>query len=124
MEVTILKRTVTGILRGQEEKQMTNKKIEIVEDLKKKYVRMALETGNHTSIARKAGIDRSTLKRWVTSYQDEVMEQMEKEDIVILSDESTKDEILKKYNQALKLLGEKELEVALLREVVKKNGSI
>jgi transposase-like protein len=103
---------------------MSNKKIGIVEDLKKKYVRMALETGNHSSIARKAGIDRGTFKKWFITYQDEVQEQMDKEDIVILSDEPTKEELQKKYDQAMKLLGEKELEVALLREVVKKNASM
>ena len=87
---------------------------------------MALETGNHASnsIARKAGIDRSTFKKWVDVYQDEISEEMEKEDIVILSDEPTKEELQKKYNQAMKLLGEKELEVALLREIVKKNSSM
>ena len=103
---------------------MVNKKIGVVEDLKKKYVKMALETGNHASIARKAGIDRSTFKKWVDVYQDEVSEEMEKEDIVILSDEPTKEELQKKYNQAMRLLGEKELEVALFREIVKKNSSM
>jgi len=85
---------------------------------------MALETGNQTSIARKAGIDRNTLKKWINEYQDDVSEQMEKEDITILSDDPTQAELQKKYDQALKLLGEKELEVALLREIVKKNSSM
>jgi transposase-like protein len=107
-----------------EGKKMAYKKITVVEDVKKKYVRMALETGNHTSIARKAGIDRSTLKKWVNEYQDDVRDQMEKDDITILSDEPTQAELQKKYDQALKLLGEKELEVALLREIVKKNASM
>jgi len=100
---------------------MPKKKLAIVEEVKKKYVRMALETGNNASIARKAGIDYSTLKKWITEYRDEVRDQMEKEDISILSDEPTHDELQKKYDQAMKLLGEKELEVALLREIVKKN---
>ena len=100
---------------------MPNKKIAVVEEVKKKYVRMALETGNSSSIARKAGIDRSTLKKWMIEYQDEVSDQMEKEDISILSDEPTHNELQKKYDQAMKLLGEKELEVAFLREIVKKN---
>ena len=107
-----------------EGKKMPYKKITVMEDLKKKYVRMALETGNQTSIARKAGIDRNTLKKWINEYQDDVSEQMEKEDITILSDDPTQAELQKKYDQALKLLGEKELEVALLREIVKKNSSM
>ncbi|EIJ81432.1 hypothetical protein PB1_05335 [Bacillus methanolicus PB1] len=39
---------------------MAKKKIDVIEDVKKKYVRMALETGNYASIARKAGISRNT----------------------------------------------------------------
>jgi len=103
---------------------MAKQKIGVVEDVKKKYVRMALETGKHASIARKAGIDSGTFRKWFREYHDEVSEQLEKEDIVILSDEPTHEELQKKYDQAIKLLGEKELEVAFLRDIVKKNTSI
>jgi hypothetical protein len=39
----------------------------------------------------------------------------------ILSAEPTKEELKAKYEQAMKLLGEKELEVAMLRNLLKKN---
>ena len=100
---------------------MPKKKIDVIENVKKKYVRMALETGNMTSIARKAGIDRKTLGGWMNTYGDEVRDEMDKEGVTALSDNPSKDELQEKYEQAMKLLGEKELEVAMLRKLLKKN---
>ncbi|WP_139368201.1 helix-turn-helix domain-containing protein [Evansella clarkii] len=97
------------------------KRIDVIEDVKKKYVRMALETGNYTSIARKAGISRETLRNWFKLYEDEVRDVMETEGSTGLSDNPTKEELQKKYEQAMLLLGEKELEVAMLKNVIKKN---
>ncbi|WP_299095779.1 helix-turn-helix domain-containing protein [uncultured Metabacillus sp.] len=99
---------------------MPKRKIDVLEDVKKKYVRMALETGNLTSISRKAGISRDTLKKWINEYEDEVRDQMEDEGITCLSDDPSKEELIQKYEQAMKLLGEKELEVAMLKNLLKK----
>ncbi|WP_433744315.1 transposase [Falsibacillus pallidus] len=99
---------------------MSYKKFEALEEVKKKYVRMALENGNYSSIARSAGVDRSTLARWVKVYEDEVRDQMEDPASAILSTEPSKEELKAKYEQAMKLLGEKELEVAMLRNLLKK----
>lgn len=102
---------------------MPNKKIEVIEDVKKKYVRIVLETGNMTSTARKAGITRETLRKWMREYEDEIQEVMEKEGTTTLSENPTKDELREKYEQAMKLLGEKELEVAMLKNLLKKSES-
>jgi transposase-like protein len=102
---------------------MPKRKIDVIEDVKKKYVRMALETGNITSTARKAGISNKTLKVWMNEYEDVVREQMEDEGSTSLSENPTKDELAHKYEQAMKLLGEKELEVAMLKNLLKKNES-
>lgn len=99
---------------------MPKKKIEVIEDVKKQYVRMALESGKLASIARKAGISRDTLRKWMDEYEVEVRDKMEAEDVTVLSSEPTKEELMKKYEYALKLLGEKELEVAILRNLLKK----
>jgi transposase-like protein len=99
---------------------MANKKVDVIEDVKRKYVRMVLETGNLTSIARKAGIDRTTLHKWMKTYEDEVRDEMEKEGVTALSDNPSKNELMEKYEQAMKLLGEKELEVAMLKNLLKK----
>jgi transposase len=91
-----------------------------MEDVKKQYVRMALESGNMAFIARKTGVNKSTLSNWVKQYRDEIEEEMRREGVTPLSKNSSEDDIQKKYNHAMKLLGEKELEVTMLREMLKK----
>jgi len=100
---------------------MSKRKIDALEDVKKSYVRMAIESGNYTSVARNAGIVRNTLSKWIKEYGDEVREQMDDPTTAILSAEPTKEELKAKYEQAMKLLGEKELEVAMLRNLLKKS---
>lgn len=100
---------------------MPKRKIDALEDVKKSYVRMAIESGNYTTVARHAGIVRNTLSKWIKEYGDEVREQMDDPTTAILSAEPTKEELKAKYEQAMKLLGEKELEVAMLRNLLKKN---
>lgn len=102
---------------------MPRQKIDVIEDVKKKYVRMALESGKITSIARKAGISSVTLRKWMNEYEDEVSEAMEAEGTTVLSENPTKNELMDKYEQAMKLLGEKELEVAMLKNLLKKSTS-
>ena len=100
---------------------MAKKKIDVIEDVKKQYVRMAVESGKMASVARKAGICRDTLKKWMDEYEVEVRDGMEAEGVTILSDNPSKDELQAKYEQAIKLLGEKELEVAMLKNLLKKS---
>lgn len=100
------------------------KEIEIFEDLKKKYVRMALETGKYATTAKAAGVHRDTLKRWIKKYETEILDQMEAEGINLTSVEPTEIEYKKRYEMAMKLLGEKELEVAVLKDALKKKTSL
>ncbi|WP_226038592.1 helix-turn-helix domain-containing protein, partial [Aquibacillus saliphilus] len=90
---------------------------------KKRYVRMALETNKYASTAQAAGVDRKTLRSWMNKYETEVRDQMEQEGINLTPVEPTEKEYKKKYELAMKLLGEKELEVAVLRDALKKNDS-
>lgn len=99
---------------------MAKKKIQALEDVKRNYVRLALESGNYASISRQAGIDPKTLRNWIQEYGDEVRERMEDPTTAILTAEPTKEELRAKYEQAMKLLGEKELEVTMLRNLLKK----
>jgi transposase len=92
-----------------------------IEDVKKQYVRMALESGNASFIARKVGVSPNTLADWMKRYRDEVEADMAREGVLPLDSTSSKEDIHKKYDNAMKLLGEKELEIAMLREMVKKN---
>jgi transposase-like protein len=92
-----------------------------MEEVKKQYARMAIESGNAAHIARKVGVNSKTLNGWVKQYREEIEAVMETEGVSPLSESSSTSDLQKKYDQAMKLLGEKELEVAMLREQIKKN---
>ncbi|MED4019149.1 transposase [Sutcliffiella cohnii] len=100
------------------------KKIEVIENVKKNYVRLALETGKQTTVAHKAGISRNTLRKWIDEYGDEIRQVMETEidSPIIYSDVPVQEELQRKYDQAMRLLGEKELEVAMLKSLLKKSS--
>lgn len=100
---------------------MANRKIEIFEELKKKYVRMALETNKYASTAKAAGVHPDTFRKWMKEYETEVRDEMESEGVSLKGPEPTEKEYKKKYELAMKLLGEKELEVAVLKDALKKN---
>ncbi|SES43547.1 transposase [Salipaludibacillus aurantiacus] len=103
---------------------MPNKRIDVIEDVKKKYVRLALESNKISTTAKSAGISRNTLSRWISMYEEEVRDEMDVEGVEVLKPQPSRQELEKKYEQAMKLLGEKELEVAMLREALKKNGPL
>lgn len=92
------------------------------EEVKRKYVRMALEAGNTSFIARKVGVSPKTLQTWVKQFRDEIEKEMESEGVSPLTESSPPSDIQAKYENAMKLLGEKELEIAMLREQIKKNS--
>lgn len=105
---------------------MPNKKIQVIEDVKKKYVRLAIESGKQVSIAHQAGICRQTLSKWINEYGDEIREEIESEGntSAIVSDNPSINEMKRKYEQAMRLVGEKELEIAMLRNLLKKSSSL
>lgn len=100
--------------------KVAGSEVQMFEDLKKYYVRMALETNKYATTAKSAGVHPTTLRRWMKKYETEVRDQMESEDVSIPLVEPTEQEYKKKYERAMKLLGEKELEVAVLKDTLKK----
>jgi transposase len=91
------------------------------DELRIQVVEEALDRGNVALTARKHGISPYSLYKWVKQYRDEVEINMgKKKDIKHLNDPQTVQEWEQKYEQAAKLLGEKELEIAILRDLVKK----
>ena len=91
-----------------------------IEEVKRKYVRMALESGDCAFVARKTGVSPKTLNSWVKLYRDEVEKEMSNEGVSPLTSQSNDNDFEARYKQAIQLLGEKELEVAMLREQLKK----
>lgn len=90
---------------------------------KREYVSEVLAGFRTEVVARKYGMHPGTLRRWVKEYEDEVDEMVAKRRS---AEERMKEaaeklpELEKKYEKAMKLLGEKELEIEILRELVKK----
>lgn len=93
-------------------------------EAKKEYVAEVLAGGYRIDVAaRRFGMAPKTLRNWVRQYEDEVEELMAKkrQDAEQIKQDATQyRELQKKYDEAMKLLGEKELEVQMLRELVKK----
>jgi transposase-like protein len=90
---------------------------------KKEYVAEVLEGYRTEVVARRHGMSPTTLSNWVRQYQDEVDELMAKkrDEAGKLNQDAAKLPVLqKKYDEAVKLLGEKELENSILRDLVKK----
>ncbi|QMV40055.1 transposase [Cohnella cholangitidis] len=92
------------------------------EELKKEYVALVVSGYRTEHVAREHGMSPSTLQRWVRQYWDEVQAEMVKKKQQV--DQITKDsqDLQKRYDQAMKLLGEKDLEIAILRDLVKKTN--
>jgi transposase-like protein len=90
---------------------------------KKEYVTEVLAGYRTEFVARKYGMSPKTLQKWVNEYRDEVGDLMVKkreESEKLVKDATKLHEVQKKYDEAVKLLGEKELEINILRELVKK----
>lgn len=91
---------------------------------KKEYVAEVLAGGYRTEvIARRYGMSPKTLREWVRQYQDEVdglVAKKRNEEEKLKQDAMRLQELEKKYGEAMKLIGEKELEINILRELVKK----
>jgi Sec-independent protein translocase protein TatA len=64
-----------------------------------------------------------TLGEWVRQYRDEVgdiMKQKQHQQDELLEKAAKYEELEKKYQEALRLIGEKDLEISILRDMVKK----
>ncbi|SMF64986.1 Transposase [Paenibacillus uliginis N3/975] len=92
-------------------------------EAKKEYVVEVLSGYRTEMVARKYGMSPKTLSGWVRQYEDEVgdlMVKKQKEAQKIEQDAAKFQELQQKYDEAMKLLGEKELENHILKDLVKK----
>ncbi len=92
-------------------------------ETKKEIVAEVVAGYRTEAVARRYGMSPKTLSNWVRQYRDEVgdiMERKRKAEEKLIKDAERLEEIEKKYQEALKLLGEKDIEIQMLRELVKK----
>lgn len=91
--------------------------------VKKELVVEVLSGYRSEIVARQHGMSPKTLSNWVRLYQDEVDDLMVKkrdEAEQLKQDAAEVHELKKKLEVSMKLLGEKELEISILRDLVKK----
>lgn len=86
------------------------------EEERKIFVNEVLQTGSNILIAKKYDLHPSLLSKWVTNYR--------RYGITLAPKEPVKKEIIpnykKEYNKLKKELEEKELEIKILRDLIKK----
>ncbi|KIL34475.1 hypothetical protein SD70_32510 [Gordoniibacillus kamchatkensis] len=99
---------------------MRSKKV--FEEARLKIVREALSGIKIAVLARKYEIHPETIRNWLREYRDQVGT-----DEIPSTDEQIQElkrlqEVEEKYEKAVKILGEKELEIEILRELLKKKN--
>ncbi|WP_156876061.1 IS3 family transposase [Clostridium kluyveri] len=91
-------------------------------ELKEEVLREAKEVGNVSLVSRRHGISKSTIFTWIKNSKDEIKVKPGRKALVEgekeLENELT--EVTKENDHLKKLLGEKDLEVAILRDLNKK----
>jgi transposase len=86
-------------------------------EFKRQVVKEALEVGNKASVARRYEISPNLVQRWVKAYQEGQLEE------ATVIDSSAEVKKLEEENEQLKkLLEEKDLEIAILRDLIKKKN--
>jgi transposase-like protein len=92
--------------------------------IKKQLVEQVVAGYRTEYVARTQGISPNTLGKWVRQYWDEVELNMvkSKQEAELKEVKELSVDMESKYKQAVKLLGEKELEIAILRDLVKKTN--
>jgi transposase len=87
-------------------------------DFKLQVVKEATETGNNSLVARRHELNPNMVSRWIREYKDGKYGEV---DVTVLPDLDSKE--LSKENEKLKIiLGEKDLEIAILRDLIKKKN--
>lgn len=94
------------------------------EEFKKQVVKEALETGNSSLVGRRHNISPSIVARWVRAEKPNPMKTMTRKalhaDLGLAEDPKEAKKAMDQNTQLKKLLGEKELEIEILRDLLKK----
>lgn len=87
-------------------------------EFKVQVVKEALETGNKAAVARRYELASNMLHRWVKDYELGKFGEISVEGISSLETKKLSQE----NDQLKRLLGEKDLEIAILRDLIKKKN--
>jgi transposase-like protein len=87
-------------------------------EFKVQVVKEALEVGNQSAVARRYEIANNVLYRWIREYQQGQFDDVD-QTVPIHRNIA---EVTKENDQLKQLLGEKDLEIAILRDLIKKKN--
>lgn len=97
------------------------------DEFKAQVVKEAIEVGNVTLVARKHGLSQKTLNNWVQRHRGVTQKRAVRNSELIRKEASVSPVQLQdalNQNEKLKnLLGERELEIAVLRDLLKKTST-
>lgn len=94
----------------------------LYEGARVEVVRQALSGIKTAVLARQYNLSQSTISQWVRTYRDQVdTNDLPPADHQI-AELKRLQEMEEKYEKAVKVIGEKELEIEILRELVKKSN--
>jgi len=92
------------------------------EEMRKQVVKEALAGIKVAILARKYGVSPKSINTWVRAYRDQIGNEEIPDPDAHLKDMQRLHDIEEKYEKAIKVIGEKELEIEILRELVKKQN--
>ena len=102
---------------------MTRKKYSV--DFKQQIIQEALETGNNSVVARRHDLSTSMVSRWVREHKKVKYQPYtgNSKSSINIDQVSKENQLLFEENEKLKkLLGDKDLEIAILRDLIKKKN--
>jgi len=92
------------------------------EEMRVQIVKEALSGIKVAVLARKYDVSPKSINNWVREYRDKIGEEEIPAADAHIQELKRLQEIEEKYNKAVKVLGEKELEIEILRELLKKKN--
>lgn len=92
------------------------------EDFKKKVAKEALQVGNNTAVGKKYNTSEGNVRSWIKKYYESPIEILAKNAIGTPLKGTVKDlkDAKKKIDYYVKIIGEKELEIQVLKDLLKK----
>ncbi|CAM3692423.1 MULTISPECIES: transposase [Brevibacillus] len=87
-------------------------------EFKMQVVKEALESGNRAAVARRYELHYNVVQRWM---KDADAGKFEDFNMAVVDDAGSK-ALVKENDQLKRLLGEKDLEIAILRDLIKKKN--
>ncbi|MED3648672.1 transposase [Halalkalibacterium halodurans] len=88
------------------------------QEFKLQVIKEVLETGKQSIVARRYELNPNMVSRWVREYKDGKYGETKTEDV----DPLEAKQLSQENDQLKKLLGEKDLEIAILRDLIKKKN--